>query len=1001
MSHATSPSPRNVYVPFAVVLTTFFVLLHAFCISSNLFCDAFEPYSPVKSRVQDFRSIQSKKWVDKSRFTTCSVFYPNFKSRIDLNLATTETNSNSNTNRINVNNPDKSTSKRTSHKSKRKTNNKKDISDLNVSQGKKKFQHSNSIQGKQKKQSRRKFSRKKQTNLNGEPNRRKDTIERAKSSLNEEFKTKLKNMFVRYKNNETLTQEYCDEVMGLCVAADDWDEVLNILDVMKSQQLSQKISTYRACLIQCRRVHNVDSALSILGAMNQANIRPEGQDLGTVLDILCKLGNWQRSMNLVKQYTEKTSQNLFDKNCTDINDSNIYLIPVENYNAIIHLMAKAKRWKEPIQFLSFMESNKLPILHPSPTLATYNAVLEACSQASQPEQAMQILQSMVSSSSSDKKKGVTPNTHSYNLVISACLKKQQWRRAMNLLEMMNDSSPAVPLTTVTYNSVISCCAKAGEVHQAMSLLKLMRSHKVKPDTITYNALMSACTRSYKTANNALELLDQLNREPGVDPDIITYTIAIRACAKIGKTTRGLSIFQMMNDKKLKLDVHVYTSVMDLCAKAGMWKQSLDLLDEMRERGIFPNGYTYSVAIAACGKGGQWERSLELLYQMKEKDIQINTITYNAAISALASASTKNMRQTLKEERSKEYKEKGESFSSLESGSYMYDSSSFRQSEQNQLWRKALNLVDQMKEAGVKPDAISYSSAIKACGAAGRWKEALNIISIMQKGGPSIRPNRISYTNAITACGRSGQYKHALQLFNDMKNDGVQPDRVSYNALIFALKTANQPDQVFQLWNEMCGSNNLEQGSESDVSDATIIATATPDARKIAPDIITVTDVINALERSPGTQYRAKSDLVFKEAVKRKILFKTDSLDTVWEVDLSGMSFPVAHAAVRFALQRAYSSYADDGKLEDFTFITGIGSSHLKKKDKDSGDDFDESDENDDGTPVALREFIRSCLNTEFEPLIVATVPQFAPGTVMINKQVLKEWMDAKRQQEKA
>jgi pentatricopeptide repeat protein len=154
---------------------------------------------------------------------------------------------------------------------------------------------------------------------------------------------------------------------------------------------------------------------------------------------------------------------------------------------------------------------------------------------------------------------------------------------------------------------------------------------------------------------------------------------------------------------------------------------------------------------------------------------------------------------------------------------------------------------------------------------------------MQKGGPTTRPNRIAYTNAITACGRSGEYQHALEVFNDMKRDGIKPDRVSYNALISALKVARQPDRIFQLWSEMIATNN------------------TFSSIVLSPDIVTVTDVIAGLERS--SEWRDKSDLVFAEAVRRKILLREVSLDYMWDVD---MAFPVAH------------------NFQDMTFITGIG-----------------------------------------------------------------------------
>lgn len=40
----------------------------------------------------------------------------------------------------------------------------------------------------------------------------------------------------------------------------------------------------------------------------------------------------------------------------------------------------------------------------------------------------------------------------------------------------------------------------------------------------------------------------------------------------------------------------------------------------------------------------------------------------------------------------------------------------------------------------------HSSAIKACGAEGRWEEALGLLKEMQEGG--VRPNLITYTGGM-------------------------------------------------------------------------------------------------------------------------------------------------------------------------------------------------------------------------------------------------------------
>lgn len=185
---------------------------------------------------------------------------------------------------------------------------------------------------------------------------------------------------------------------------------------------------------------------------------------------------------------------------------------------------------------------------------------------------------------------------------------------------------------------------------------------------------------------------------------------------------------------------------------------------------------------------------------------------------------------------------------------------------------------------------------------------------------------------------------------------------------------NYPPQVFKFWNEMCGRGT------SDTSG--VIATATADARAISPDIVTVTDVIAALERSSA--WRDKSDLVFSEAVEKKILLKEDSLDSMWEVDLSGVSFPVAHTAIRYVLKRLMEFAQQGGKetLQDMTFITGVGLGQKSQRD----------DVGEEGlTPVTLREFVRETLRNEYE--IYTTIPKFAMGTVVIKKEMLVRWMN--------
>ena len=148
---------------------------------------------------------------------------------------------------------------------------------------------------------------------------------------------------------------------------------------------------------------------------------------------------------------------------------------------------------------------------------------------------------------------------------------------------------------------------------------------------------------------------------------------------------------------------------------------------MRARGIRPSAVTYGVAVSACGNGGQWQRALDLLNRMSESGMTVNVITYNAAIAALATAARNNAAAS-------------SSSGDGGGGSVGLDGEN--------LWVRALDLLERMREGGCAPDAYSYSAAISACGSGGRWEESLGLIEAMRGGGIRTRPNRIAYTAAI-------------------------------------------------------------------------------------------------------------------------------------------------------------------------------------------------------------------------------------------------------------
>ena len=77
------------------------------------------------------------------------------------------------------------------------------------------------------------------------------------------------------------------------------------------------------------------------------------------------------------------------------------------------------------------------------------------------------------------------------------------------------------------------------------------------------------------------------------------------------------------------------------------------------------------------------------------------------------------------------------------------------------WNRVDNALCEMRECGVAPDAITYTSLITGCAERKLANRAQELLREMQDEG--IEPDVYTYTALITACLKSGKWEAALQV----------------------------------------------------------------------------------------------------------------------------------------------------------------------------------------------------------------------------------------------
>jgi len=105
------------------------------------------------------------------------------------------------------------------------------------------------------------------------------------------------------------------------------------------------------------------------------------------------------------------------------------------------------------------------------------------------------------------------------------------------------------------------------------------------------------------------------------------------------------------------------------------------------------------------------------------------------------------------------------------------------------WPSALATLRAMLRLHVTCDTTSCTSAIGACSLGGQWQFALEVLESM----PRLRavPDVISCDALMGACGKAGFWSPSLRLLDGMPRLRVAPRAVSYNAGLDACRQAGQ------------------------------------------------------------------------------------------------------------------------------------------------------------------------------------------------------------------
>jgi pentatricopeptide repeat protein len=334
------------------------------------------------------------------------------------------------------------------------------------------------------------------------------------------------------------------------------------------------------------------------------------------------------------------------------------------------------------------------------------------------------------------------------------------------------------------------------------------------------------------------------------PDAVAYGLAIEACARAGRWREGLDLLQDM-----KQYTHAVSSNDNLNSKAN---NSNHMNDWRHDTNV---AVPYTAAIDGCAEAGQWRTAIEVLHDMIHVDHVMPTVfTYSAVIHACAvAAGSPDLRDTvgerlvpMKAALAVLEQMKAPPSSQQESGSSSETDDDDNPDNNIYSLKQMILRLAPPKGSNVKPNIVTYNSAIQACAEGMSLPHAFQLMEELRKDhhnnhnhnttlgqgqDQDLEPTLVTFGSLMTACERVGNVAAVGKVFQYMEDDypliAAQANEIIYGAALSCCRKAKEPVKAYRLFQKMLKSQIKPNAATCN----TVLATLVDDVRPIVPVVV--------------------------------------------------------------------------------------------------------------------------------------------------------------------
>nr|UPT49447.1 pentatricopeptide repeat protein AaPPR496 [Agave angustifolia] len=225
-----------------------------------------------------------------------------------------------------------------------------------------------------------------------------------------------------------------------------------------------------------------------------------------------------------------------------------YELIISHFNILLTAARRKGIWRWGVRLINKMLEKGL-----RPGTGEWNAVLVACSKASETSAAVEIFRRMV-------EQGEKPTILSYGALLSALEKGKLYDEALRVWEHMCKVGVKPNLHAYTILASIHIGNERPEMVD--SVLKEMAEAKIQPTVVTFNAIITGCTKN-QMGGAAFEWFHRMKVQ-NIKPNDITYDMLIEALARDGKPRLAYGMYLQSQNEGLHPSSRAYDAVVEAC-----------------------------------------------------------------------------------------------------------------------------------------------------------------------------------------------------------------------------------------------------------------------------------------------------------------------------------------------------------------------------------------------------------------------------------------------------